>query len=301
MEWLNYHHLLYFWSVAREGSLAKAAASLRLSHPTVSAQIHRLEDSLGEKLFRKQGRRLVLTETGQIVFQYADEIFSLGRELMETVRGRPTGRPVRLKVGVADVMPKLVARRLLDPATKMADPVRLICFEDTSERLLARLALHELDVILSDSPVGPQPTVKAFNHLLGECAVSWFGVPKLASRYRENFPQSLNQAPVLLPTENTALRRSLEQWFSAHQVRPKVVAEFEDSALMTTFGQDGMGLFPSHAAVEREVMQVHSVALVARVEEVREQFFAISVERRLTHPAVLAMTRTARNDLFKGQ
>lgn len=298
MEWLNYHHLLYFWLVAREGSLARASAELRLAQSTVSGQIRALEVALGEKLFTRSGRRLVLTEIGRVAFRYAEEIFTLGRELQDTLKGRPVGRPLNLVVGVADVVPKLVAQRLLEPALELAEPVRLICREDKPDRLLAELAVHGLDVVLADSPVGPSSRIKAFNHLLGECGIVFFATRELAAVHRRGFPQSLDGAPVLLPTENTALRRSLDQWFTTRGIRPRVVAEFEDSALLNVFGQRGNGLFPAHAAIADEVRRQHQVFPVGRVEEVRDQFYAISVERRLNHPAVLAISEEARRKLF---
>ncbi|MFO0984369.1 MAG: LysR family transcriptional regulator [Planctomycetota bacterium] len=211
MEWLNYHHLLYFWVTAKEGGIARAGEHLELSLPTISAQIHALERALGEKLFEKRGRRLVLTEMGRIVFRYADEIFQLGRELLDTVKGRPTGQPVRLVVGIADVIPKLVARRLLEPARHLPEAVHLVCREDRPERLFAELSLHSLDVVITDAPVPPGSSVRAFNHLLGECGIGFFGTRALKRVFGRRFPESLDQAPVLLPTANTALRRSLER------------------------------------------------------------------------------------------
>ena len=217
MEWLNYHHLLYFWMAAREGSISRASEELRLSQPTLSAQIRTLEEALGEKLFARVGRNLVLTDMGRIVFRYADEIFSLGRELMDTVQGRPTGQPVRFTVGIADVVPKLVAYRLLEPALQLAEPVRLICREDKPDRLLAALALNELDLVLSEAPIDPTIKVQAYSHVLGECGVTFFGTAALTKAYRPKFPQSLTGAPVLLPTDQSVLRRSLERWFAAVQ------------------------------------------------------------------------------------
>ncbi len=298
MEWLNYHHLLYFWLVAREGSLARASAELRLAPSTVSGQIRSLEQSLGEKLFARSGRRLVLTEMGRVVFRYAEEIFTLGRELRDAVKGRPAGRPLSLAVGVADVVPKLVARRLLEPALELAEPVRLVCREDKPDRLLAELAVHDLDVVLSDAPVGPSIRIRAFNHLLGECGVVLFGTAKLAAAHRRNFPKSLDGAPVVLPTENTTLRRALDQWFAARGLRPRVVGEFEDSALLKVFGQVGMGLFPVSSVIADEVQRQYRVRPVGRLDGVRERFYAISVERRLKHPAVIAISEAARQTLF---
>lgn len=298
MEWLNYHHLFYFWTMARQGSLARASAELRLAQSTISGQIRALEDSLGEKLFARRGRRLVLTEMGRVVFRYAEEIFSLGRELRDAVKGRPVGRPQSLMVGVADVVPKLVARRLLEPALKLPEPVRLICREDKPERLFAELAVHNLDIVLSDAPIDPSIRIRAFNHLLGECGIVFFGTAKLAAAHRRNFPESLDGAPVILPTENTTLRRSLDQWFAARGIRPRVVGEFEDSALLKVFGQVGMGLFPASSIIADEVQRQYQVRPVGRLDEVRERFYAISVERKLKHPAVIAISEEARQKLF---
>jgi LysR family transcriptional activator of nhaA len=299
MEWLNYHHLLYFWTVAREGGLAPAAKKLRLAHPTISAQIHALEGSLGEKLFAKAGRRLVLTEMGHVVFGYADEIFGLGRELLDTVKSRPTGRPLRLVVGIAEVVPKLIAKRLLQPALKQAEPIRLLCREDKTDKLLADLAGHSLDVVLADAPLPAGSSVRGFNHLLGECGVTFFAVKPLAAKHRKGFPGSLNGAPLLLPSDATTLRRSLRQWFDGLDIRPRVIAEFDDSALLKVFGQDGLGLFPAPTVIENEVRRQYGVEVVARVAEVRERFYAISSERRIKHPGVVAICQTARDEIFQ--
>jgi LysR family transcriptional regulator, transcriptional activator of nhaA len=298
MDWLNYHHLLYFWTVAREGSVAKAAARLRLTHPTVSAQIRALERSLGEKLFRRAGRGLALTEMGGIVLRYADEIFALGRELVDAVKDRPTGRPMRLAIGIDEVVPKLVVRRLLEPAMRLPGPIHLVCHEAHGPELLARLAGHALDVVISDSPLGGGSRVKAYSHLLGECGVTWFATAAQAGALRRRFPRSLAGAPVLLPTDNTALRRSLDQWLDRLGVRPRVVAEFEDGALLMAFGQDGHGAFPAPSAIERAVVAQHAVRVVGRIDAVRERYYAISVERRVKHPAVAAICDAARANLF---
>jgi len=298
MEWLNYHHLLYFWVVACHGSVTRAAAELRLAQPTVSTQLRTLEEVLGEKLFARTGRRLVLTDVGRLVFRYADEIFGLGRELLETVKGRPTGQPMRLTVGIADAVPKLIAYRLLGPALTGAEPVRIICREDKPDRLLAQLAVHGLDLVLSDAPIGPTTKVRAFNHLLGECGVTFFAAPALARTCRRGFPRSLGGAPMLLPTDNTALRRSLDDWFESEDIRPRVASEFEDSALLMAFGQAGMGLFPAPSAIERQVRSQYGVVVVGRLDTVRERFYAISGERRLKHPAVVAISEAARQRVF---
>jgi LysR family transcriptional activator of nhaA len=295
MEWLNYHHLLYFWLVAREGSLTSACAQLRLSQSTVSGQVRRLEHALGEKLFERSGRRLALTEVGHLVFRYADEIFGLGRELQDALAGQPVGRPLRLAVGVADVVPKLVAQRILEPALRLPQPVRMICHEDKPERLLADLAVHDLDVVISDAPVGPNVRVRAFHHLLVECGVVLFASTKLAAAHRRRFPRSLDGAPFVLPAETTALRRSLESWFESSGIRPRVIAEFEDSALLKVFGEAGHGIFPVPEVIADEVRRSGAVRMIGHVDGVRERFYAITVERRLKHPAVIAIGEAARS------
>jgi len=298
MEWLNYHHLLYFWVVARQGSVTRAAAELRLAQPTISSQLRALEEGFGEKLFARSGRRLVLTDVGRMVFRYADEIFPLGRELLDTLRGRPTGRPMRLTVGIADAVPKLIAYRLLQPALAVTQQVRIVCREDKPERLFAELAVHGLDLVISDAPIGPSTKIRAFNHLLGECGVTFFATAALARTCRRSFPRSLDGAPFLLPTDNTALRRSLDDWFDREGVRPRVVSEFEDSALLMAFGQAGMGVFAAPSAIEREVRHQYGVVTVGRLDALSERFYAISGERRLKHPAVVAISATARQRVF---
>jgi LysR family transcriptional activator of nhaA len=298
MEWLNYHHLFYFWAVAREGGLTQAGKVLKLSHPTLSAQVRALERSMGEELFTRVGRRLVLTSTGRTVFRYADEIFALGREMVDTIQGRATGKPMRLNVGVADAVPKLIVKRLLEPAFALDESVRIVCREDRHEQLLTDLALHALDLVIADAPVPPGSNVRVFHHLLGESGVSIFGVPRLANRYRRGFPKSLEGAPMLLPLEGFSLRRSLNAWFDHEHIRPEVAGEFEDNALLEVFGADGAGLFPASSAVAREVKRRYGVELLGPAENVRERFYAISAERRLKNPAVVAISETARATLF---
>lgn len=297
MEWLNYHHLFYFWTVAREGSIAKAGVKLGLAQPTISGQIRALENVLGEKLFSRSGRGLVMTEVGRLVLGYAEEIFSLGRELLDSVKDRPTGRPIQFVVGVADVLPKAVAYRLIEPALHMPEPVQVICREDRPDRLLTELAAHELDVILSDAPIGPTVRVRAFNHLLGECGVTFFATARLASAHRRAFPNSLHGAPFLLPTEMTAVRRSLDQWFEARQIRPRVVGEFDDFSLLHTFGEAGAGIFAAPSVLERQLRK-EGFRVIGHASDVRERFYAISVERRIKHPAVVAICQSAREELF---
>jgi LysR family transcriptional activator of nhaA len=298
VEWLNYHHLLYFWMVAREGSVSRASKALLLAQPTISGQLRSLEESLGQKLFDRVGRNLVLTDVGRVVYRYADEIFGLGRELLDTVKGRPTGRPIQLTIGVADQVPKLIAHHLLEPVRRLPEPIRIVCHEDKPERLLARLALHELDIVFSDAPVGAATRVRAFSHLLGECATTFFATPRLATKLRRGFPRSLDGAPALLPTRNTTLRRSIDAWLEAAGVRPRIVGEFEDSALLKVFGGAGEGFFPAASVLEKEIVRQYGVRAVGSAETVRERFYALSVERKLKHPAVLAITAAARERLF---
>src|SRR5689334_5198201 len=244
MEWLNYHHLLYFWTVVRTGSVAAASEELRLAPPTISVQIRRLEEQLGEKLLRRSGRRLLPTEMGQAVFRYADDIFSLGRELLDMVRGRPTERPMKLIVGVVDVIPKYIAHWLIEPALRLGERVRILCREAAPEELLAQLSVQYLDVVLSDAPIAPGVNVRAYNHLLGETGLSFLAVGPLVQKHRRRFPRSLHGAPVLLQATNTAIRRSIDQWLDTEGIRPDIVGEFEDSELLWEFGASGDGIFP---------------------------------------------------------
>jgi LysR family transcriptional activator of nhaA len=298
VEWLNYHHLLYFYTVAREGSVTRAAKVLRLAQPTLSGQIRKLEESLGEPLFVRERRKLVLTDTGRIAYRYAEEIFSLGREMQSALRGRPTRRAARLLVGVSDAVPKLLCHRLLETALELDDPVELILYEGKTNDLIAALAVQEYDVVLTDAPLAPPVRVKAFNHSLGSCGVGFFSEASLARRHEKGFPESLDGAPMLLPTPNTSLRHSLDLWFDSVGVRPTPVAEIEDTALMKVFGQHGSGIFAAPIVVADEISKTHGVRLVGRTDEVREQFFAITVERRITHPAVAAIANAARHGIL---
>ena len=286
MDWLNYHHLFYFWTVAREGGVARAAEKLRLAQPTVSAQVNALEDSLGERLFEKQGRGLVLTDVGRTVYHYADEIFALGRELVDTVKDRPTGRQGRLSVGVSDVVPKLVAYRVIAPALAMANPPRVLCREGKPDRLFADLAIHALDLVLTDAPAPPGLRVKVFTHPIVESGVAFFATPRLAAKLARRFPRSLDGAPMLLPSETSALRGPLEQWLEAHDLHPSVVGEFDDGALMKAFGGAGAGVFAAPSAIEKEVRQQHAVRVLGRTNEIRERFYAALAERKITNAAV---------------
>jgi LysR family transcriptional activator of nhaA len=300
MERLNFHHLRLFWAVAHEGNLTHASRKLHLTPQTVSTQIRDLEETLGEKLFLREGRRLVLTDVGLIALRYADEIFSVGYEFLETLRGQPTGGPIRLSVGVVDVMPKLVAHRLLEPALQLDEPVRIVCREGPFESLLAQVAIHKLDVVLSDAPIPPAVSIRAFNHLLGSCGVTFMAAVGLANRLRRGFPRSLDRAPALLPCDGTVLRSGLDEWFDQKGIRPVVVGEFEDSALLKVFGQEGVGFFPVPTVVVDRVAQQYEVEHIGETDEVYERFYAISVERRVRHPAVAAVCDSARSEIFGG-
>ncbi len=298
MEWINYHHLLYFWTVVRAGSIGRASEQLRLAPPTISAQLRSLEASFGEKLLTRSARGVQPTEVGQVVFRYADDIFSLGREMLDTVKGRPTGHPLQVVIGIADVVPKEISHALIEPALQLREPVQITCREDNQEHLLAQLAIQELDVVLSDTPIGPPAKIRAYNHLLGECGMTFFATPELSKRYRSRFPKLLQEAPVLLPADNTNVRRTLEQWFDSQQIRPFVIGQFEDFALLRHFGETGAGIFAAPSVLEKRFRRQGNLRLVGRAEAVRNRFYAISVERRLKHPAVVAICETARHQLF---
>jgi LysR family transcriptional activator of nhaA len=298
MEWLNYHHLLYFWTVVRAGTITKACEELRLAPPTISAQLRNLEEQIGEKLLTRSGRALVPTEVGRMVYRYADEIFGLGRELMDAVKQRPTGRPLRLVIGVDDVLPKEIAHKLIEPALHLPEQVRVLCREAGIDRLLAELNLHELDLVLSDAPITPSLNVRAYSHPLGESGVVFMATPDLVKRYRARFPRSLDGAPVLLPTDDTAIRRNLDVWFGQHGVRPIMIGEFEDYALLRVFGQAGSGIFPVPSVLEKQFRDQLGVRRIGVVHNVRGRFYAVTVERKIQHPAVLAICEAARKVLF---
>lgn len=298
VDWLNYHHLLYFWMVAKEGGITPAAELLHLSQPTLSTQIQKLEKAMGTKLFDRRGRTMVMTETGQMVFRYADEIFTLGRELTDAVRGRPSQDSLRLVVGVPDVLPKMIVHRILESALQIEERVQLVVYEGKLQHLLSELALHRLDVVLADSPLTPEINIRAFSHHLGQCDVTVMGTEEMASTYSENFPQSLNGAPMLLPTQNTTMRRALEQYFDKHDIRPETVHEFEDSALLKVFGQAGQGMIVIPSAIAVEVGRQYSLHPVHQIPELIEHYYAISVERRLKHPAVVAISESVKTNLF---
>lgn len=289
MDWLNYHHLLNFWMVAREGSVQRASEMLHVTPASVSVQVRQLENSLGVKLFAKQGRGLVLTEMGKEVLVYAEEIFSTGRELLEMVKGKPVGRPIELRVGIRDVMPKLVAYQLLQPAMVKDPSMRLICHEGKMGDLIADLAIHKLDVVLSDTALDPLYRVQAHSYKLGSSDVSIFGHPELVKRYSREFPKSLNGAPFLLPTKETVLRRQLDRWFSENSIVPSVRGEFADSAMLKIAGRNSLGLFATASIVEKEVLEIYGLATLGQIQGIQEQFFAVSIDRKIKHPGVLAI------------
>lgn len=298
MRHLNYGHLLYFWTVAREGSIVRASEVMHVTPQTISGQLRLLEDAVGEKLFTREGRQLVLSETGQVVFRYADEIFTVGAELAEVVRGRVPGAPPVFSVGVTDSVPKLVACRILEPALALDETPRLVCREGPLEHLLGELAIHNLDLVISDMPVPGGLHVSAYNHLLGESGVDFVARPELARRLRRRFPESLSGAPMLLPSRTSPLGRGLEQWLDERELFPSVVGQFDDSALLKSFAHSGAGIIPVPAALSREVCDIYGLSRIGAAEGLTERFYAISVERRLKHPAVVAVTRRARDHIF---
>lgn len=295
---LNYQHLLYFWAVVRSGSVARASEELALSAPTISAQLRTLEERLGEKLLAKSGRTLVPTEVGRLVYGYAEQIFGLGRELLEALENRPTARPLHLVVGIDDVVPKEIAYRILKPTLTMQRAVRLLCREGTLERLTADLAVHDIDVVLSDAPVTPSLNVRAYSHSLGTCEVPWMATSTLAKTLRRGFPKSLDGVPVLLPTDDTAIRRALDQWLAGHDLHPVMIGEFEDYAMLREFARAGHGFAPVPAILEAEFRREHGFARVGLADGVQAEFYAISVERRIKNPAVAEMIAHAREALL---
>lgn len=298
MRHLNYNHLLYFWTVAREGSITRASEVLFLTPQTISGQLKLLEETIGQPLFHRVGRRLVLSETGQLVKEYADEIFSLGAELAQRMKSLDPGTPIALNVGVVNSIAKLISYQILAPALESEQGIRLTCWEGSLEHLLAELALHRLDLVISDHPIPTGLSVRAYNHPLGESGVSFFAGASIAERYARDFPDSLDHAPLLLPMNTSALRRRLDDWFEARGIRPRVIAEFDDSALLKAFGEAGLGLFPAPSAIADQVAAMYSSSRIGEVDGVHETYFAISPERKIKHPAVRVITESARARLF---
>ena len=298
MEWLNYHHLLYFYTVAREGSVKRASEVLRLAQPTLSGQIRKLEEALGEQLLERDGRGLKLTPNGHLVFEYAETIFGAGQEMLSALRGSPSGRPARLIVGVADVVPKLIVYRLLETALDTEEQVQLVVQEGKTDDLVAGLALQRFDLVLTDAPLGPQATVKAFNHPLGQCGVAFFARPEVAEALEGRFPKNLDGAPMLMPALGTRLRRSLDRWFERIDVRPRIIAEIEDSALVKVFAARGRGVFAAPRPIERDIRATYDVDLVGETDAVTEKFYAITAERRIVNPIVTAIAERAKTAIF---
>lgn len=298
MSSLNFKHMRYFWAVAANGTIARASEILHVTPQTISGQLRELEEQMNAKLFQKSGRNLVLTETGRLVFSYADEMFRLSDELQDVMEGRTPGTALTLTVGVAMVVPKLLAYRVLEPVLQMDESVRLVCQEASLADLLADLSIHKVDLVLADAPMSPALNIRAYNHLLGESGLSFFTVKNKARKYAAGFPDSLDGAPMLMPTSSSALRRSLEQWFERQGIKPVIVAEFEDRALMKAFGEADAGIFTSPTTVEEDVVAKYGVRVIGRTEDIKEHFYAISAERRIKHPAVSAITEAARTELF---
>lgn len=296
---INYKHLHYFWVVAKEGGIARASERLHITPQTISGQLSLLEENLGEALFTRVGRNLELSDTGRLALSYADEIFALGGELEDAVRNLPDGRPLVFKVGVTDVVPKSITYRLLAPALQLSEQVRIVCRENNFDSLLAELALHKIDLVIADSPIPHGVNVRGFNHQLGECGVSFFSTLELANKFSKDFPQSLNGAPLLIPGDTTAAQGRLLQWLDKLHIHPRIVGEFDDSALMKAFGQAGTGIFIAPTPMAAEVQKKYGVVVIGQTDEVREQFYAISVERKISHPAISVITETAREWLFR--
>jgi LysR family transcriptional activator of nhaA len=295
---LNFRHLYYFWVVAKEGSVTRAAERLDVAVQTISAQLSLLEQSIGKALLAPQGRRLVLTEAGRIALGYADQIFLLGEQLQDVLTDSDVDRTMRLTVGISDSVPKLISSRLLEAALALPERVKLVCYEDKFESLLGDLSVHKLDVVLTDRPVPSGTTLRVFSHLLGESEITLFGLPALADKYRSQFPASLQAAPLLLPTRNNAIRGRIDHWFETHELRPNVVGEFDDNALLNTFGRNGLGLFPAPSALAKDVKEQFDAVPVGELSQVREQFYAISNERKIKHPAVDAILSAIHGRVF---
>ncbi|MDD2050983.1 transcriptional activator NhaR [Pseudomonas putida] len=295
---LNYRQLHYFWVVAKTGSIVRACEQLNLTPQTISGQISLLEQTFGVELFRRVGRRLELTEAGRQTLPYAEQMFQLGGELEAMLRARPDEQQILFRVGVADVVPKSIVYRLIAPTMELAETIRITCREDKFERLLADLAIQRLDLVISDSPMPTHLDIKGYSQKLGECGISFFATPALAERYGEDFPHSLHGAPLLIPGAETVVRSRLLRWFAELQIQPRIIGEFDDSALMQAFGQSGSGVFIAPSVIAEEVKRQYSVQLLGQTDAVSESFYAISVDRKVKHPAIVAITEGARRELF---
>ncbi len=295
---INLKHLRYFWAVASYGSITKASEALYLTPQTISGQLRDLEESIDKKLFAREGRNLVLTETGRMVFSYADEMFQLGLELQDVLDGQTFGIKITVKIGVAMIVPKLLAYRVLEPVLQMNESTNLICHEAPLVDLLADMSIHKLDAVLSDCPINPSLNIRAYNHSLGGSGITFFSVSKHAKKLEKNFPQNLHNFPFLMPSTSSSLRMNLENWFDQQAIKPRVVAEFEDRALMKAFGERGTGVFTSPQTMEKDVLEKYDVRVIGRTDEIQENFYLISPERRIRNPAVTAITEAARTNLF---
>lgn len=298
MATINFKHLRYFWTVAKTGSITRAAEQLHLAPHSISGQLKEFETALGVELFRRAGRNLELTDAGRRILSYAEDIFSIGDELLEVLHDQQAKKSLPFRVGIADSVSKAVAYRLVEPALKLEEPVRLICREGRLAPLLAELAIHRLDMIIADRPMPTQLNVRGYSHLLGESGLSVFGTRRLLKTLRGKFPAMLANAPFLLPGEDAATRTKLVQWFEVNGLRPRIVGEFDDSALMKAFGQAGAGLFVAPTAIVEHVCEQYKVAEIGRIESVVEQLYAITTERRIKHPAIVAISKSAREDIF---
>lgn len=297
---MNFKHLHYFWVTAKAGGVVKAGEQLHITPQTLSGQIKLLEERLGRKLFRKSGRKLELTDDGRVALRYADDIFSLGQELEDALRARRAGgtQASEFRVGIEDALAKTVAYRLLEPSLHLPDPVRLICVEGQFNDLMAQLALHRIDLVLSDQPLTSRLSVKAYNHPLGSSSMSFYAAGSLLQTLKAPFPACLNGAPMLVPGGTSSVRPQFEAWLTRHQLQPRVVGEFNDGALMKAFGREGGGIFLSPSVCDQETAEQYGVQIIGRSDEITESFYAISAERRITHPAVRAITRAAKGELF---
>ena len=299
MRHINYNHLLYFWTVAKEGSVSTAAEKLNLTPQTISGQLKLLEEMVGEPLLERSGRGLKITPAGKIIEEYADAIFSIGTELTQRIKSKALGRSSALNIGIVNSIPKLISYQILEPVLQRDEQTRLACFESDLEHLLADLAVHKLDLVLSDRPIPTGLNVKAFNHSLGASTLTFFGHPKLVKQHKKqsrykSFPQLLNNAPLIMPLYTNALRRTLDDWFDQLELRPRIVAEFDDSALLKAFGQAGAGFFAAPSVIAEQIQQMYSVDKIGEVKQLQESYYIISPERHLKHPAVIDITRHAK-------
>ena len=294
---LNYRQLHYFWAVAKTGSIARASEQLNLTPQTISGQISLFEQTYGLELFQRVGRQLELTETGRQTLVYAEQMFQLGGELEAMLRAGPQEQ-ILFRVGVADVVPKSIVYRLLAPTMELDDVLRINCREDKLERLLADLAIQRLDLVISDSPMPSHLDIKGYSQKLGECGISFFATPSLAASLGQGFPGCLQNAPLLIPGQETVVRSRLLRWFAEQQLQPRIVGEFDDSALMQAFGQSGSGIFIGPSVIADEVCKQYGVELIGQTDAVIESFYAISVERKVKHPGIIAITEGARRQLF---